>query len=447
MNLQFDPTILAVVIGIAVIAHVALAMSARILNPMITLVGVFFALAPWAVAVIPGAEMLKIGRLYLTVLAVVISVLFQRQFRLSLPSFLFLAFLTYYWLAALWSDNPINGVIFKAMVIPAALMGALCVNALRCEHDLKIAMRAWAVFSLLFLLPITAYLLTQGITLAMGGRFSPFGINPNRVAHECASMLIICMPIALYDRNVRWKVFAYGTGTMCAACILASGSRAAVGQAVIAAVIMGLPMIKRPILPLTLGALSAVILWFLMPSGTQFAYSRYSDINFTNRQGLWYYAYERFMEAPFAGNGWVYDDSFRAGGSTANMHSIYLQIGVELGLLGLAFMGICILVLGLGYFSLWRLARQNGIQTRWIFTGAAFGAATLAHGMAESSTLMPGTINLMLLALSFALIRPLRQMVQERQLSDAAPTHDDGTWAGEDSYAEHADYGQDAQTA
>lgn len=444
MNFQIDPLFATVVICCAIVAHMALAASTRYLNPMITLVGAFFALAPWAVAVLPGAEALKVGRLYLTVLAVVIAVLFQRQFRMNLTAILFLTFLTYYTLAALWSDNPINGVIFKAMVLPAALMGAMCVTAFRDEHDLKIAMRTWTVFSLLFLLPVTVYLLSRGITLAMGGRFTPFGINPNRVGHECASMLIVCMPIALYDKSVRWKMFAYGVGTMAAACILASGSRAAVGQAVIAALIMGLPLVKRPILPLSLGAVSAAILWFLMPSGTDYAYGRYSEINFSNRQGMWMYALERFREAPFTGNGWVYDDSYRASGSTANLHSIYLQILAELGLFGFAFMIICIAMLGWGYYSLWRLARQHSIQTRWVFTGAAFGAATLAHGMAESSTFMPGTINLLLLGVSFGLIGPLRQMILNRQLGETGSQFEDDSLAGDDPYA---DYGQDTQTA
>ncbi len=446
MNLQFDPTILGLVIAGGVLAHLMLAASARFLNPLITLIGIFFFVAPWAAAVIPGAEALKYGRLYLSLLAVIVAVVVQRHFKMNFAAIMLMAFLGYYWLAAIWSSNPMGGLQFKAMVIPVALMGAMCVSAFKSERDLTTAMRVFAVCSLLFLLPAMANLATKGITLVMGGRFAPFGLNSNRLGHECASMLIICMPIALYDRNIRWKVFAYGVGTMAAVCVLASGSRAAVGQSVIAALLMGLPMLKRPFLPLSLGLVSAVILWAVMPSGAEQAYDRYTSINFANRAGMWSYATEQFLTSPIIGTGWVYDDANRASGATANLHSIYFQVLAELGIIGIVFFGATIVVGFVGYLRLWRLARQHGIQTRWVFTGAAFAAAALAHGLAESSTLLPGTINLLLLGMGFAMLGPLREMVMNRTLGEAAPAEG---WGGDDAdeHDAYADYGHDARPA
>ena len=444
MPFQIDATTLAMVISAAIIAHLALIVASRFINAQFILVAAFVAIAPWSAATVSGVEGLKYARLYLSVLAVVVAVLILRRFRMGAAAVFLLTFLTVYWLGALWSDNVVNGVIFKGMVMPAALMGVLCASNFRTERDMFVAVRVWAVFSLLFVGPAVFELARSGITLAMGGRFSPFGISNNRMAHECASMLIFCMPIALFDRNVLWKVFAYGVGTMCAACILASGSRAAVLQAVVAAFLMGLPLIKRPILPLTLGALSAGILAWLMPSGSQSAYARLQRGEGAYRGGEWGAAIEEFLRSPFIGVGWAYTEESRAGGTTVNFHSIYFQILAELGLLGVAMFTTLMAVLGWSYFSLWWLARQYQARTRWIFVGLAFVAAPLAHGIGEASTMMPGTINLMMLGLGFAMTGPLRDMVMNGEL--AHPDHTEELAYGEE-YAEYEAYERDVRAA
>jgi O-antigen ligase len=445
VNLQLDPTILALIIGGAVLAHIALAVAARFVNIQFILVGAFIAVAPWSASLVPGAEGLKFGRLYLSVLSVAVAVLVQRQLRMSLAATLLLAFLTLYWLASLWSDNVMGGLQFKGMVMPAALMGILCISTIKTERDLVVAMRLWAAFALLFAAPAILNLFTKGITLTMGGRFAPFGISNNRMAHECASMLIICMPIALFDRSLHWKIFAYGVGTMCALCILASGSRAAVLQSVVPALLMGLPLIKRPILPIMLGSLSAAILWFAMPSGARSAYSRLERSEGWNRHEPWYAAMEEFLRSPFIGVGWAYTQDIRAGGSTVNFHSIYFQVLAELGVVGVVVFAVALAVVAWNYFALWRLARQHNIQTRWVFVGLGFTAAPLAHGIAESSTFMPGTINLLMLGMGFAMTGPLREMILNRQLADAAPPEDGQYDEADDEYAEYSDYGDYGQ--
>lgn len=447
MNFQFDATILTLIVGGAILAHLALAVASRFINVQFILVGAFIAIAPWSAAVVPGAEGLKIARLYLSVLAVVVAILLQRQFRMSLAALLLLLFLTLYWLAAIWSDNAINGLKFKGMVMPAALMGILCVSTLRTERDLFVAVRVWAVFALLFTVPAILNLFSSGITLAMGGRFSPFGISNNRMAHECASMLIFCMPIALFDSSIRWKIFAYGVGTICAACILASGSRAAVLQSVVPAMIMGLPLIKRPILPLGLGLVSAAILWYIMPGGTQSAYARLQRGEGAYRGEEWGAAIQEFQRSPFIGTGWAYTTETRLGGSTANFHSIYFQILAELGIMGMVFFALLLAIIGWNYFNLWRLARQHSAQTRWVFAGLAFVCAPLAHGVAEASTLMPGTINLLMLGMGFALTGPLREMINNGELAADIAYDDPDNPPLEDEYEAYADYGAETRPA
>lgn len=448
MHTDLPTSVLALIIAGAIAAHVLLAVAMRWFNPVILLVGVFFALAPWAAAIIPGGEVLKFGRLYLTVLAVVVSVLMLRMYRINLAGSMLLLFMTYYWLAGIWSEQPWGAIQFKGLSMPALVMGLLAAGHLKTPRDIIVALRIFIVLSLVFLVPATFMLLTQGIGLAMGGRFTAFGLNANRLAHECACMLIAAAGIALYDKSFPWKVYAYGFGTMAAACILASGSRAAVGMSVVAAIALGLPMFTRPLLPLTLGGFAALILWVLMPSGTDAAYDRFSDFNFQNRGTVWEYALEVFRDNTLWGAGWVFDDTARASGSTANLHSIYMQVLAEIGVAGALVMLLALTVMAWQYFRLWQYARAVGFDQRWVFLGAAFAVAPLAHGAAESSTFMPGTINLVLMAMGFAMIRPIHDMATAHAMEAASESSDEYS---EDAFVAErsrwSDYGAEPRTA
>lgn len=452
MHTDLPTPVLALIIAGAVVAHILLIISARWINPVVLLVAIFFALAPWAAAIIPGGEVLKFARLYLTVLAVAVSVLMMRTYHLNLAGGLLLLMMTFYWLAGIWSEQPWGALQFKGLSMPALLMGLLAAANIRTKEDLQVALRLFIVLSLAFVVPCTVMLLTQGIGLARGGRFAPFGLNANRMAHECACMLIAAAGVALYDKSFSWKVYAYAVGTMAAACILASGSRAAVGQSVVGAVLLGLPMFRRPLLPLTLGGFAAVILWFLMPSGTEGAYERLSDINFQNRGTVWEWALEIFRDHPLWGAGWVFDDSIRQAGSTANLHSIYMQILAETGVAGAVLTLLALTVMAGQYVRLWQYARSVGFDQRYVFLGLAFALAPLAHGLAESSTFMPGTINLVMMAMGFALIRPLHNMATahaieaaEQQAADEYAAWEDEALASE--RARWGDYGPEPRAA
>lgn len=54
MHTDLPTPVLALIIAGAVVAHILLIISARWINPVVLLVAIFFALAPWAAAIIPG---------------------------------------------------------------------------------------------------------------------------------------------------------------------------------------------------------------------------------------------------------------------------------------------------------------------------------------------------------------------------------------------------------
>lgn len=454
MTTDLPMSILALIVAGGIALHVLLAVAARYANPVILMTGMFFALAPWAAVVLPGVEVLKFGRLYLTVLAVVVSVLFMRAYKLNLSGFALLFLMTFYWIAGVWSDQPWGAIQFKGLALPALVMGLFAASNLRSRHDVIVAMRVFTLFSLFFAGPAFVELLVNGIGLARGGRFAPWGLNANRLGHECASMLIAATAVALYDKSWSWKAFAYIVGTMAAACILASGSRAAAGQAAIGAIIMGLPLFKRPLLPLTFGTLAAVILWYLMPEGTDDAYGRFSDIQSLHREGEWTNAFNIFRENPLWGAGWVYTDMIRLSGSTANMHSIYFQFLAETGIAGVLILFITLAILGWQYLNLWRYARHTGFDQRMVFLGAAFALTPLAHGFAESSTIMSGTINLVMMGLGFAMIGSLRDIATAEAAQAAEQAWHDAEAAEDEAHDEFmqerqrfAGYGAEPRTA
>lgn len=424
-----DPFTLSIVVMGVVGGHLMLLLLARVIHPVVLLSGTFLLLAMVSAMLIPGAEMFKWGRLYVAGLSVVLGVFVYRQFWLTGPALAMFAFLSFYVLAGLWCDVPRSALMFKGLAYPTYLTGALLALTMKSERDIIVAMRVLVVFCLAFAVPTTLQLFNPG-SFNFVGRFDPWGISPNKLGGDGSAMLLIAMVIALFDKNVLWKAIAYATGTLLAVCILYSGSRAGAGQAAIAAAIMGLPLFKRPLLPIMLGALSAVLLVAIMPDAGPTAYERLGELDFTNRSGEWGRAIEAFRGSPIIGQGWIYTESLRGEPGTANAHSIYLQVLAETGLLGMALLA-AMLVYSLRYaYGLWRISRARLIESRWCFVAIAMGFCPFLHGLAEASTITGASINLFLVGLGFTIMTRLKAM--------AASRAEDGLLA--DSADEYAEY-------
>ena len=103
-----------------VLFHVALVVSAifyRKVNPLYLLAGAFIILSPISGArEMAGLDIAKWARVYVSLMMVIIGLFGYRIFRIGFASKMLLVFTGFYVFAAVWSDMPIMGLLFKSLL-------------------------------------------------------------------------------------------------------------------------------------------------------------------------------------------------------------------------------------------------------------------------------------------------------------------------------------------
>ncbi len=426
--------VIAALVGL--VAHIALAISARYFNPLWTLAGAFFAMVPLSMATeMPGFTLFKYGRTYVILLSIVIAVFLYRNYRFRGVSLAWLGFITFYVLAAVWSDAPIAGIMFKGLTAICVIAGILTVYQVGSLEEMKKSLRVVLCFCAIFAGVIVLKVATNPVSLAQIGRLDIMGMNANRLASESAPMFLFCCLVALHDKSKFWKLLAVGIGTIFVFAVMLTGSRGSAAMGVLGAIVLAMPMVKRPGLLITLGGIVAVSLYLIVPSEATEAFEGRGF----GREAQWGLAMESFYSNPFIGAGWVYGiTSDRGLPSTANLHSIYFQILAETGILGMALFGVFILYAFFKGLTVLAAVRHDKELLPWAFVAAAFIGAPLVHGFGEASTITGGAIAAYMLAMGFAFLDRLPEMARER----AANAQLQAEWDAYHQYSadEHAVY-------
>jgi len=259
-------------------------------------------------------------------------------------------------------------------------------------------------------------------------RLIAMGMQPNLLGMTCASMLIICGYTALYDHAKFWKLAAYGSGTACVVLILYSGSRGAALMGFIGCFVLALPLVKRPGLLVIMLMLCVVpILVMVAQSDTQLSESamRFTEEQGANRDQPWRAAIEYFRERPLMGQGWVYHTGAREAAS-ANMHSIYLQVLAEMGIVGMVILVPTLLICFLRGARTWYRLHPIPAARHDAYYGLALVSAVLVHGLIESATLKGDTPNAVILGLGIGLFDRLVELADQWAAAGAGEheTHD-----------------------
>lgn len=425
MELSAVHILLAVAAGI--ISHGFLAATARKLNPLMVIVAAFFLFAPLSAAIhIPGYEAFKYARLYCNILIVAVGIFLMRAGKPRPAGLVFFMWAVYYMAAALYGPSPIPGIKFKGLYVLVVLSGLVAAYGLRSMDDLKIGLRVILLASGVFALILFKEMATNPGAVA-AGRLVAFGLNPSRIGQECAPMLICASTVVFYDKSKKWRILAAGIAGVLALAIVASGSRGGAFMAAIGIFACALPMIKRPVLLVVTLAGVYLIGGFIMNAVSPQASERLGDLSFETRRGEWAKAWDYFFESPIVGQGWVMDEDGRAGGSTQNMHSVYMSVLAETGLVGVAVFGVTLAFVLWRSFTLYLYARSNHLDTRYVYFAVGLMGALLAHCMAESSTIMGSNINGLMLPFTIGLVDRLREMLAQ-EAREAPPvrvaTHD-----------------------
>ena len=179
---------------------------------------------------------------------------------------------------------------------------------------------------------------------------------------------------------------------------------------------MGLPLIRRPGVAFLVTALVVLTAYGVVELTHPATEDRMLSTDFT-RGSVWGPAWRLFQEAPVFGQGWVYTASESAAAATANLHSIYLQVLVEIGAFGLIVMLVVLGFVGLQCLKTLRLARSSGVETHTAYLAVGLVVSVFAHGTFESAPIMGSGVNVLTLALGLGLLDRLPQLYRDVESS------------------------------
>lgn len=397
---------LIIVIGGAIIGHVLLLLFSRYFNPLSIIGAAFLLLAPLSAAdEIPGAVLIKFGRIYCSILVILAGIFLMRGWRWGSAGITLLVFISYYVFAGAYSDTPEAALQFKALLLFAVLAGIVLIGTFNSLRDIEFFLRMGAVGTGVFVYIIAATLIASPSKFFLFDRLQVLGINANRIGLEVAAAFLMNLAVVMHDRSFRWRVYAGITTALSLGAVLATGSRGAVGMILVGFLIIAAPALRRPFLLGFVLLCGGLILNFVLDSINPDAAKRLGEINFDTREGVWAQAFAAWQESPIVGVGWL--GRYTPGGrmSGVNLHSIFWQSLAEIGMLG--FIALCLTIALIVFMSLRMFNSTTWVPKRersYVYIGLAFVFCTLLHGVVESATLQGATANGFILALGIGLV-------------------------------------------
>ncbi|MFW6060542.1 MAG: O-antigen ligase family protein, partial [Phycisphaeraceae bacterium] len=353
---------------------------------------------------LPGVVVMKYARVYVTLLAVAVALVCVRPWQIGPASRALLAFSLFYVLAALWSEDPIGGVMFKGLFLLTVMLGMAGVLAARDEEALWKWQRCVVVAAGVLTLILLAGVARQPGLLLGGARLSLFGLNPNRIAETLGPLVVFCCFGVLYEHSKLWRTMAYAIGLSAAALLLATGSRGGFGQAMLGFMLLMLPLVRRPGVFAAVCIVVGVSVLLVLGVVEESRAVRFAEYDFTTRGQPWTGALARFRESPLIGIGWARMSTGEGWGSSVNMHSIYFQVLVEMGIVGALALAACLAWLGRCAWHAFRATAQEPTLRPMCLFAATLGATALAHGVIESGAIMGSSLNAMCFGASAALL-------------------------------------------
>jgi O-antigen ligase len=424
MLFDFDTeTLVYALVGAVVFHAIWLALASK-LNPLLLLAGIFLLAAPFSLAMyFPGLGLVKLIRIYLTLLMVVTGLVMALRTGIGSASAAYLAFVFFFGAGALWSPNLERAVLYKGLLVALALAGVLTASTIHSLRDLRNAMRILLPFLAIWNILIVGYMVTHPSEL--GHRLSAYTINANGIAASSAFGLIICAYIALYDDSKFFKTAAYINGVVMATLIPFTGSRGAMGNALLGCAFVIFPVVRRPfmffLLLLFVAGTGFGVAQFVQPEQA----SRLAEIDLDSRSSIWEYAINLIRERPIFGQGWDSVTDQRGEITSSNMHSMFFQTAVDAGLVGLAVFLAALVWIGLRGLYAYRLSSRVLGYTPPVCLALGLFAANVLSGIFEIGPLVGTTVNGLLFGFAIGLFDRMpaivRHTLESAQLEQQMP--------------------------
>jgi len=418
--------VLAALLIAFVVSHAGLVILARRFHVLLVLATAYLMLSPASgAAELPMNVVAKMARVYVTILMIFLSLTVVRIQSIRPLSVLFLAYIAFFTASAMWSDYPGEASLYKGMYALVVIAGLFTAYSIRSFDQLRQGVLMFALAGVLFVLFIMAQVLTNPAAISRIGRLAAWGMIGNRIGQTAAPLLTICAYLALHEPGRLWKALGYGTGVMLGLIIIYTGSRGAALEALVGCFVVGIPLLRRP------AHAALVVVVFLASAYVAYVYGgadegatdRFLMTNLNSRENPWTEGMRLFELSPIVGNGWVtHVGEVDKGESTKNFHSMFMQVLVEAGLVGLTlFITLWICILASAFLTLRRLRRMK-CPSPLIYLVVALLLAILVHGFFEAGSLIQSLVDSMLLPFCIGLLglMPGLERARVRAMSGAA---------------------------
>lgn len=402
----------------AIVGHILLVIASRWVNPLYVLATVILVLAPFSAApelTYVVGQMVKWTRGYALVLLLLLGVLRYRGGAPGPASMVWAAFYALYILGALWSHAPHYGILYKGQTGLVVIAGFLMAYSVRNRGELLAGLRFAAMAGAVLGLTVLMAFVTNPQAVVKLGRVNLLGVLPTRIAANAAPLALISIYLALNERAGRWKTVAYVCSTLLVLATVITGSRGPVGVVVLGFLIQLMPgsgrRLRMFLLPVFVGGVAFI---FLDAFGSELQVSRLASTENT-RAEVWAKAAELVEQMPVLGHGWV--SRVRGTGAaglrpttTANMHSMFMQVAVELGAVGLAIFICCLAFVAFRGLHMYRFVRRYPTHAHLAVLPITLVVSALVIGIVENNALTPSSFALVL-ALGIGLFDSLPGLV------------------------------------
>jgi exopolysaccharide production protein ExoQ len=270
------------------------------------------------------------------------------------------AYLAFAGASVLWAFSPerslirfVQQVMIVTSIVLPAMLAARTADMLR---GLFLCFAFALILNTLFVLEGSVTIVSYGSKLVDLG-YQGYFLGKNYLG-ECAVIALLLSLHEMLNRG-RWRVFGVIVGSIAIVLVFLSGSKTALGLALISPFLAGVALIVRKMTRISpaIGLLSIAFCYAILSSVSNFkiyrlAYMLYGDSSLTGRTVIWDFAQYEIARRPLLGWGyqsfWLVPDSPSVAAPgwvkmMPNAHNGYYDTMLETGYVGLVFLLVFII--------------------------------------------------------------------------------------------------------
>lgn len=381
------------------------------------LIAIFTLVSPLSVSGVAAddpTQKLKWFRVLLLAFSMLMGLQWFRMPKANEFSFCVLVFSVVFCAAAVWSEVPVSGLLFKSMFVGAVISSIALARSLTGISAVRCFQRVFTFTACVGCCLVAAAILITDDYRIFNGRLVVSSINANTLGFSASLYALMSGAHFFTKDSTLWRFLALISATVMTGLVVWSGSRAAALLIVLglASTVLLITDPGKRFLVIFFCALVTFLVFVVFNDDTK---NRRLEVESSDgglqlrlveefakntRSGIWVSTWERFSAKPILGEGWA---QYR--GKWSLVQSAYLQVIIECGLIGVAlivyfFVGLRKIV----FQSIKALRSAKGMR-HFLIAGSLVGLiGIVTHGFFESAMIAGATPNCILLGFFAAML-------------------------------------------